>query len=235
MYGMRSWLETKGQIALMNTRYDIPFVGIYPEITNGNPMEADTVVRYILQTPGVMASYGVPSPTTQEYKTNPIYKDDKFYVFSKIYDTFGVAKNHILFLPIINLHLFKNKKWNRTNTCYLIGKGTNKQQHPKGSIELSRQFSQDQQALADVLNSCHTLYGYDHMSAMYDIARLTGCAVKYYGDGDKEDLKDYEPGLEGISFNGEESKVDSDAFMDRYLGLIDTFSERLDEFIEATQ
>jgi hypothetical protein len=235
MYALQSWLEVKGQVALMNTRYDVPFIGVYPEITNGNPLNATHSVRYILQTPGIMSSYGVQSPTTHEYKTNPIYKNDKFYVFSKIYDTFGLDDDHLLFLPVINLHLFRDYGKKRTKTCYLIGKGMNKQQHPKGSIELSRQFSQDQGALADLLNECHTLYGYDHLSAAYDIARLCGCAVQYHGDASKEQLKDYEPGLQGISFGRTPARVDSEAFRNRYEQLRTTFSNKLDIFIEESQ
>jgi len=164
MWGLYGWLLAKGQIAYINAQYDTShFIAIYPEIYHGNEAGADTVVRYILQTPGVMSSYGVPSPTTEQFKTDPQYKNDKFFVFSQIYNTLEVKSNHILFLPILNLHVFKrkNKHQKRNKTCFLVGKGINQMKHPKDSIELTRSFAIDQQALADILNECHTFYCYD--------------------------------------------------------------------------
>jgi hypothetical protein len=229
MYALQSWLEIKGQISLMNARFDIPFVGIYPEIYHGNPLGAQRVVRYILQKPGVMAMHGVPSPTTFDPR-------DDIYVFSRIYDTFGVNEDHLLFLPVINLHIFKDLHKKRTKTCYLVGKGTNTHQHPEGSIELTRQFANDQSALAELLNECSVLYGYDHLSAMYDIARLCGCPVKYFGSGSRRELQYYEPGLEGIDFGyGDFVSTTSDLFRQRYEKLREDFSHQLDIFIEDTQ
>lgn len=228
MYALRSWLEIKGQIALTNTTFDVPFIGIYPEIMHGNPGKADTVVRYILNKPGVMAMHGVPGPIT-------FAKTDKIYVFSKFYDTFGVKDDQILFCPVINLHLFRDYGQKRTKTAYFIGKGRNKGQHPTGSILIDRKFAMDQKALADLLNECHTLYGYDHLSAMYDIARLCGTSVAYYGDADEVDLQKYEPGLEGISFDGVRMRFSSDDFRIRYLSIRRDFSKKIDQFIEDTQ
>lgn len=227
MWGLYAWLLVKGQIAYVNAEIDIPFVGIYPEIAHGNDLGAKTVVRYLLNKPGVMAGYGIPGPTEFE-------KTDLIYVFSRIYDTYGVDDDHLLFLPIINLHLFKDTKKKRTKTCYLVGKGQNKYRHPEDSIELTRQFSADQKALAELLNECHTLYGYDPLSAMYDIARLCGVTVKYYGDMDRKELDKYEPGLQGIDF-GDGSKLDSNRFRYHYQELINEFSNKLDIFIDRTQ
>ena len=228
VYALRSWLETKGQIAFLNMRYDVPYIGVYPEIYPGNHLEADTVVRYILQKPGVMSSYGVPGP-----KTFPA--TDKLYVFSKIYDTFGVIDDHLLFLPVINLHIFKDLHKKRTKTCYLVGKGTNTHQHPDDAIELTRAFATNQAALAELLNECSVLYGYDHMSAMYDIARLCGCTVKYLGSGTRDELHDYETGLDGIDFGDVMIPVDSTLFREHYEGMRELFSKKLDYFIEDTQ
>jgi hypothetical protein len=237
MYGMRSWLETKGQIVMMNAKFEDPdFITIYPEITNGHPTGSNTVVRYILQTPGLMQSYGVPSPTTEEYKTNPIYQNDSFYVFSRIYDTFGVPDDHVLFLPILNLHIFKDQGKKRTGTCYLVGKGQNQHKHPKEhSFEITREFAQDQQALADMFNRCHTFFCYDRLSASMDIARLCGCKVQYYGDFSITDLMKYETGMNGLGYTNEKVQLDTKKFRDHYEGMIETFSKRLDKFIEATQ
>jgi len=234
MWGLYGWLLSKGQIAYVNARYDNPnFVGIYPEIYSGNDMNAGTVVRYILQTPGVMGTtdqFGVFRQGPTEFPHT-----DKIFVFSKIYDTFGVDDNHLLFLPILNLHLFEAKKQKREKTCYLVGKGKNQFKHPDNSIELSREFASDQKALADLINECHTFYCYDRLSAMMDIARLCGCKVQYYGEFPKEELAKYETGLNGLGYGDEGVKLDVEAFREHYKGMVDTFSTKLDTFIELTQ
>lgn len=227
MYALQSWLEVKGQVALMNVTYDVPFVGIYPEVYRGNDLKATTVVRYILQTPGMMALYGVPAPTTFD-------ETDLIYVFSKLYNTFDVDNDHLLFLPVINLHIFKDLKRKRTKTCYIVGKGENKHKHPPDSIELTRQFANDQGKLADLLNDCQYMYCYDPLTAMMDIARLCGCKVKYYGGKSIKELRMYEPGVEGIDI-GKGTTLNSDSFRDNYLKIRDTFSTKLDLFIEETQ
>lgn len=231
MYGLYAWLLAKGEVAYLNTKIDIPSIGIYPEIYHGNDMEASKVVRYILQTPGVMTYYGIPGPSTEEIKDT----SDHIISFSKIYDTVGLKDQDILFLPILNLNVFKDYGNKRTKTCYLIGKGRNKQAHPRGSIELTRKMALDQKALADTLNECSVLYCYDRLSAMMEIARLCGCSVKYYGDFEYEDLQKYEPGMEGISYYGDKIQFNPVAFREQYKRLRTTFELNLDSFIERTQ
>lgn len=197
-------------------------------------MGANTVVRYILQTPGIMGTAdqdGVFRNGPTSFENN-----DKIYVFSKVYDVFGVADDHILFLPILNTHLFTNKNRKRNKTCYLVGKGTNQLKHPKNSIEITRGFASDQQALAELLNECQTLYCYDRLSAMMEVARLCGCSVRYYGELAKETLELYEPGMNGVTYKDDnEIQLDSEAFREHYLSMIKLFDAKLNLFIESTQ
>lgn len=232
MYGLYGWLLSKGEIAYLNTQIDVPSIGIYPEIYHGNDMKADKVVRWILQTPGIMATGGQGGPLTEEI----LATSDDIYVFSKIYDTVGVDNDHILFLPILNTNVFNYRVQKRSKTCYLVGKGKNQNKHPFNSFELTREFAQDQQALANLLNECDTLYCYDRLSAMMDIARLCGCKVRYYGDFSKDELSLYETGMNGITYKDEdEVELKTHLFQEHYMGMKDIFSKRLDKFIEESQ
>ena len=230
MYGLYAWLLMKGQIVFLNAKYPNPnFVAVYPEIYRDNPTEAQHVVRYILQTPGVMNLYGVPGVT--EFP-----KNDKIFVFSKIYDTFGVDEDHLMFLPILNLHLFKDYGKKRKKTCYLVGKGDNLHKHPKNSIEIDRKFANKQDELAVLLNECQVMYCYDRLTAMMDIARLCGCRVKYYGNFGKDDLAKYEPGMNGVTYKFEDDvKLDVHAFNEHYRGMVKLMDTKIDRFIELTQ
>ena len=232
MYALRSWLEIKGQVVFINAKFsDNNFIAVYPEIYYGNEAQAKTVVRYILNKPGVMMSYGRPGPSTKEIKET----SDHIFVFSRIFDTFGVNESHILFLPILNLHLFRDYKKKRTKTCVFIGKGKDLGLHPKDSILIDRKFAVDQGALADLLNDCQVMYSYDPVSAMHEIARLCGCRVVLL-NSDREYLKDYEPGLNGISFGLEQNvPLDVKGFRLHYMHLRKLFNKKIDFFIEVTQ
>ena len=230
MYALQSWLETKGQIALMNTTFDTDFIAVYPEIYHGNQAEAKNVVRYILNKPGVMASNGVQGPTSFDMK-------DKIYVFSEMFNTFGVDDDHIMFLPVLNLHLFKDQKKKRTNTCYFIGKGINLEKHPEKSIPITRESSRDQAHLTDVLNKCQVMYCYDDATAMTEIARLCGCRVIVYpGTRGLQEWEKYEPGMNGITWGDDsEVKLDVEKFRQHYKNMILVFESRLEKFIDDTQ
>lgn len=234
MWGLYGWLLAKGEIAYINAKIsDVPVVGVYPEIYHGNDMEAQTVVRYVLQTLGIMGT----STQDGEFRTGPTEydKSDKVYVFSRIYDTIGVDQDHIMFLPIINTKVFTDQHRRRNKVCYMVGKGTNLSLHPKGAVELTREFAKNQEALADLLNECHTFYCYDRLSAMMDIARLSGCSVRYFGDFTQKELELYEPGMDGLGYWGESKKLNTEAFRFRYMGLVEAFEKQLDYFIADTQ
>jgi len=237
MWGLYGHLLAKGQIAYMNAKYPTSdFVAVYPEIYWGNPAGANTVVRYILQTPGVMSMHGVPGPTW-------FPPEDQIFVFSKIYDTFGVDDDHLMFLPILNLNLFKAKKGKRKNRCVFVGKGRDIPcKETKGVTRLTREFIQDQGALADYLNTCEIMYSFENPTAMNEIARLCGCRVVFIPEGatisySKEELEEkYEPGMDGISWGlGDRRRLDVKAFREHYMSLREIFSQKLDWFISETQ
>lgn len=233
MWGLFGYLLAKGQLVITNGSWNIPFTAIYPEITHGNPLNAPKVIRYILNRPGVMASFGVPGPT----KFPPT---DEIYVFSRIYDTFGVDDEHILFLPILNLNLFKDNKQKRNHTCYFVGKGRDMGLHPKDSIKIDKSNSEDQEELANLLNNCTVMYTYENPTAMNEIARLCGTKVVFFQDGamtsyTKKQLTElYEPTMMGVGW-GEEVPLDTKKFRELYISLIKTFEKRLDRFIIHSQ
>lgn len=231
LYGLLGWLLAKGQEVVTNAKGP-GFVTIYPEIVHGNPLEGDRVVRYILATPGVMGMGGVPGPT--EFDDSEIK-----YVFSKLYNTLNVDKSHIMFLPILNLHIFKvTNKGKRTKKCKFVGKGLDLHlPQTEGLFEVTRPFAQDQQQLADYLNQCEVMYSYDNNSAMFEIARLCGCQVVIIPSiYSKEEFSKYEPGMDGIMWGLEEDcSFIPDEFRSHYISLVDTFQEKLERFIDETQ
>jgi len=236
LFGLYGHLLARGQVAFMNQKLpNVKAVAIYPEIQQGNPVEAETVVRYILNTPGrvpALMSDGslVPGPT--EFP-----ETDLLYYFSRLYAPEGTPDENILFLPILDLHLFKDQKKKRTKKAYMIGKGMNyplKLSHPTDAIEIDRVFAQDQQALADFLNECEVFYCYDPNTAMTEIARLCGVRVVMFNPlYTKEEFSKYEPGMMGISWGQDEGvKLNTIDFRMHYADLKNEFDRQLDRFIQ---
>lgn len=233
MWALYGWLLAKGVEVYMNRRPTGDVIAIYPEIQAGNPVNTNKVVRYVLNKPGLMGGYDIygrfsPGPSMFD-------ESEKIYYFSRLFGE-AASENHYMFLPAINLHIFKDQKKTRNKSCYLIGKGTNKAQHPHGSIELNRNIAKDQGQLASLLNECHTFYCYDDLTAMMEVARLCGVRVRYYGNYEREELEKYEPGLNGISIGTEDNrKLKTEEFRDHYVSMVKLFEKRLEDFIDETQ
>lgn len=234
MYGLYGHLLAKGQIAFVNGMVNTESVGIYPEIFHGNELNATKVIRYILQKPGMMGA-GFSDGSFQAGPTAFDPNDEK-YIFSRVYDEWDSPDDHILFLPIIPLNVFTDKKGKRDKVAFYVGKGTNLGKHPENAVELTRAQTQDQTWLANFLNECQTLYVYDRMSAIMEVARLCGCRIVYWGDMEQELLKKYEPGMNGITYKDKAAeKLYADTFREKYKQLGREFDLKLDYFINKTQ
>ena len=236
MWGLYGYLLAKGHVVNINVSYNDPnFVGVYPEISHGNSANAKTVVRYILNKPGVMGSSDgrgniIPGPTSFD-------KSDILFYFSRLYAPDDIDSNHIMFLPVINTSLFRDQRRKRDKTCVFVGKGKNTFIHPSDAIPIDRTTASDQGKLADLLNECHTMYGYDPVSAMNEVAHLCGVRVILSQDVySRKEWEKYEPGMNGINWNKDEGiKLDTIEFREHYLQMIKIFEERLDYFIWETQ
>lgn len=241
MYGLYGHLLAKGCEVYLNerpTRGDV--VAIYPEIQQGNPANASTVVRYILNKPGLvpaLLSDGSLQNGPTEFDPN-----DRLYYFSRLFG--DTTEDRYLFLPILNLHIFKDQKKLRTKTAYFVGKAMKdpiwcEQNfiHPQDAVLIDRDLGQDQQALADLLNECQVLYCYDPVSAMTELARLCGVRIVMVNpEYTKEEFSKYEPGMNGISWGkDEEVELWTSSFRSHYESMVRKFSDDLDKFIEEVQ
>jgi hypothetical protein len=235
MWGLFGHLLAKGMVAYVNTKLSTHnFIGIYPEIMHGNEGEADHVVRYVLNKPGVMG-YGTPG--TSLFKPGPTVFDqtDEIYYFSHL---FGMAdESHYMFLPILSMKLFNLQDKRRTKTCVFVGKGHDLHEHPKDVVYITKEVTNDQEELADLLNECQVMYCYDPITAMTEIARLCGCRIVMINPVySKDEFSKYEAGMNGMSWGKDEGiKLDVAGFREHYNWMKRTFGKKLDIFIERTQ
>lgn len=228
MYGLYGHLLARGYEVYMNQYPAGNVIAIYPEIAHGNPVGAKTVVRYILNKPGVMMSNGVPGPT--EFGEN-----DRLYYFSRF---FGGNGTNTMFLPVINTDIFRKLPGKvRNKRAIFVGKGVDMGLHKPGAIIIDRSLARDQEGLAELLNECEVLYSYDPVSAMTECSRLCGCRVVYLSDVyTRKDYEKYEPGTNGMSFGEDTGEaLNYDEFKGTYESLKDKFNDSLTLFIEGTQ
>lgn len=227
VWGLFGHLLARGHEVYMNRRPAREVIAIYPEIIGDNPAGGGVIVRYILNKLGVMTGGG---ESLKEINPN-----EHNYYFSRLFG--DTDDDHYMFLPVINMDIFKDQKKIRDKTAVFFGKGEDKGLHKPSTI-IDRSLAQDQQELADFLNECEILYTYDPVSAMTEVARLCGTRVVYLSDVyTKEDYESkYEAGINGMSFGSDTGeKLDVDAFRSHYNALRDTFNVQLDKFIEETQ
>lgn len=231
MWGLFGGLLLKGEEVVANAVYNDSsnVVGVYPEIFHGNELRSGTVVRYILNKPGVMASGGIPGPT--EFP-----KTDLLFTFSKMF--MDLPDERCMFLPIINTDVFFDRKGKRDREAVFVGKGVATSPHD-GHVVITRELAADQELLAEILNRCSVLHTYDPVSAMSEIARLCGCRVNYLSrEYTRNDYLKYEPGVNGMTFPDDKdvSMLNSVAFRDTYNALQARFyNVSLPNFIRITQ
>lgn len=162
-------------------------VVICGEALVGTPFNAKHVVRWIMNTPGLLGGKGI-------YDVNDhIFQYHTWFKVNEKYQVQGELRAIDL-----NYHLstYQNQNIpNRKPGAYLIRKGTNKtfNQHPEGFIHADPilENCSDEEA-ADFFNRIETFVSYDDMTFISVQAALCGCSsIIIGGEGDRsvENLK----------------------------------------------
>ena len=139
-------------------------VVIYPEVTLGNPLGAQNIVRWLLYTPGVKDPYAFTP-------------GELFYKAGEMCDLPGLTGGaRDLFVWYRN-PVYKNEhRPDRKGVCYTVRKGFDKPRIPeteqKGAICIDGLSHLE---TAKVFNACHTFYSYDEATFYSQYAALCGC------------------------------------------------------------
>jgi len=155
-------------------------VVIYPEVIHGNPLQAQNVVRWLLNTPGACQDTG---DSRQFYN----YKKDTDLIF-KYLDIFELDNGNecagILTCTFSDkLECFRDHGQSRSGSCFLIKKGGMKEQkHPNDSINF-KLYENDVVAAAQLLNQVEYFYCYDNLCYWSYLAALCGCTSVVIPDG----------------------------------------------------
>ena len=144
---------------------------LYAETVDGNPLKAKAIVRYIMNSPGLLGGPKIYS------------KNEYLYAFSETLAAKISKPDYSLFLPLVDETYFVPGNEEKTLTCVYASKyrmvhKAEVGELPEGTIEITRdeQISPDRSALLKILQKTKRLYLYEN-SAIAIEAALCGCLV----------------------------------------------------------
>ena len=171
------------------------YVAIYPEVVRGNPFGASTVVRWVLNRPGLLGGDAVYDPSELVFYYSEVYRP---------YISNVVAGR--LYLPMIDQSLFwapPLRACDRKLECFYIGKSQWKGGFVDRaeSLELTRSWPARSE-LGKILRRSRALYCFDNSTMLIYEALLCGCPVAVIPDGTQnwDDYLTLELGVDGISW-----------------------------------
>ncbi|WP_342651042.1 glycosyltransferase [Pseudomonas sp. REB1044] len=143
---------------------------VYPEIIDGNPLNGQTVVRYLLNRPGFLHGEGLYA------------EDDILFSYTKPLLMPGMSEDRVLYLPGPDLTVFcppsDPAKRIPGKVCYYQGRNgqapIDSALLPPGAIEVTSRWPQSWEALADLFQQCEYFYCTE-ASALAGEAALCGC------------------------------------------------------------
>lgn len=180
-------------------KYNYPknSVVVYPEITNGNPLEIKNVVRWLLHQPGFHTQEINYSSGELYFKFNSAI-NDFHYPGSKL----SKYEMKVIYYPIDIYHTNNcDDTLNRDIlSCHMIRKGTEKEHvHNEQSIALD---GLEHEEIANIFRRSKKFICYDDYTAYSIFAVLSGCESIVIPDG-KTSIDDWYPNIEdryGIAY-----------------------------------
>ncbi|MGB0697035.1 MAG: hypothetical protein ACPGOY_15380 [Rhodospirillaceae bacterium] len=209
---------------------------IYPEVISGNPANADCVVRYVLNIPGLLGG-----DTT-------FPESDLVYGFSKRLAECCGRPESILHVPVLDTTTFTaTPEEERTEVCFYAQKYqlVHKQKVfglPEGAIEITRDRPDSHlpPEIADLFRRSKVFYCFEN-TALASEAVLCGCpAVFMPNDHLDWPIALDELGWDGFAWGDSPEELDRAVRTvgqgrDNYQKTIDLFFTQLKSFIAATQ
>jgi hypothetical protein len=162
--------------ATIPKEWDKDTVVVYPEIIDGNPLGLKYVVRWLLNTPGVVAG-----DENTYLKTELVYNYAPYFFAKNMANYCGQLTAFELFLDE-----FISRNNTRAGTCFSIRKGAKKALNWHTSLDVpidGWESKGGRQYLVDTFNSCERFISYDHASFLSVQAALCGCLSIVVPDG----------------------------------------------------
>lgn len=212
-------------------------ITVYPEIISGNPFGGASVVRYVLNYPGILGG-------------NKIYDENELcFSYSKVLAAHTDYPDNILFIPASDTHIFYPSSTDnkRKGTCFYASKYQKAHKGKlfdvtKDSLEITSGSpnSQTPQEIAEIFRSSELFYTYENTALAIE-ATLCGCPAVFLPNAHLQSIiASEEFGTEGFAWGNSPQEVArakesvKNAF-NNYTRNIKKFYENLDIFITKTQ
>jgi hypothetical protein len=204
---------------------------IYPETISGNPLMAKSVVRWVLNSPGLLGGETTYKENEAVFLYSEVYRD---YVKNKIDGT--------LYVPAIDESIFypPPETSARTLTCYYVGKSKYVTGHvdTNESFEITRKTPAKKE-LGKIFRVASMLYCFDNSTLLIFEALSCGCPVTIIPDGthSKKDYLNLELGTDGIIWGQEgylTGPLDVQKLISQYSAVKQNYQTNLIEFIKIT-
>lgn len=210
---------------------------LYPEVVEGNPLDASVVVRWILNFPGLLGGH-------TQYEATEVC-----FGYSRELAAAAGAPDQVLHLPTVDTRIFHPPLGpvERAGSCFFASKYTHVHGGTllpitDGSFEITRwrEDSLTPGQIADLFRRCEVFYAYEN-TALATEAVLCGCPAVFLPNPFlTEQIGREELGTDGFAWGADASEVArARATVDRgainYLRTYEAFWDQLDAFITLTQ
>ncbi|HML08479.1 MAG TPA: hypothetical protein VK430_10190 [Xanthobacteraceae bacterium] len=150
---------------------------IYPEAVSGNPLQADKVVRWTLNTPGLLGGDAFYPDEEMVFVASPAQLATVSKSVSK-----PLGPHRVLSVGLIDpAHIYPDPAIEKTLDCIFTHKGEAiRARFPlpnEASLQRIEDITPTMASLGDVLRRTRTLYSYDHKSTILKEAVICGCRV----------------------------------------------------------
>ena len=150
---------------------------IYPEVVSGNPLKAEKVVRWTLNTPGLIGGDTFYSDEEMVFVCNPMQLATVSKFVSK-----PLTSSRVLSVGLIDpAYIYPDPGVEKTLDCFFTHKGAAiRARWPlpnEASLQSIEEVTPTMASLGDVLRRTRTLYSYDHKSTILKEAVICGCRV----------------------------------------------------------
>lgn len=184
---------------------------VYPEVTLGNPMQAQNVVRWLLYKPGLRHPYKFGN-------------SDMFFTagsFCDIPEITGGAPELLMWRrnPVYQNYNFAD----RSGACYIVRKGAYKNRIPEtaNAIQIDGLSHEE---ISQTFNRCETFYSYDEATLYSQYAAICGCrsvVIPGLYNSREEWSENHKLGRFGIAYGTEDHELKhADATRHLVLGLL---------------
>ncbi|WP_146023536.1 glycosyltransferase family 2 protein, partial [Pseudomonas sp. GW531-E2] len=211
-------------------------IAVYPEVIDGNPLNANIVVRYLLNQPGFIR-------TTADFGDNDI-----FYAYTRDLVQPGMPADRVMFLPAFDLSVFRPSddpsKRVAGKVCYYLGRSQQATIDPSllpaDAVEITPHWPDSWEALSVLFQQCEYFYC-GESSGLAAEAVLCGClAVVLPSRWAPNKIAQHESKSHGVAWSLEPDELERarstiGMLRERLLMQQREFWEALDRFIETTQ